>query len=193
MKASIVPQSSTAHFYIYLRIKHPTLDPAEITRLLDMQPEDMRKAGLDVTKTGQKRLHSETYWLALLPNSALMDEVLRVLKSESSSAEKLRALNEVTTGLTSSRVQDFAFFKSVFGQEVWAELQDSSWHDFALYHWLRQLSKHKEFFSSVRREQGSVSILLQLPERARPFRIRSLIARYVADMGVELEVDWAEG
>jgi hypothetical protein len=122
-----------------------------------------------------------------------MDEVLRVLKTESSSAEKLRALNEVTSGLTSSRVKDFAFFKSVFGNEVWAELQDSSWHDFALYHWLNKLSQHREFFSTIRRDKGSVTFLLQLPERARPFRIRSLIARYVADLGVELEIDWAEG
>ncbi|HTE42141.1 MAG TPA: hypothetical protein VK629_15050, partial [Steroidobacteraceae bacterium] len=61
------------------------------------------------------------------------------------------------------------------------------------YHWLNKLSQHRDFFSTIRRDKGSVTILLQLPERARPFRIRSLIARYVADMGVELEIDWAEG
>jgi len=57
-------------FSIALRIRHPSIDPAEVTRRLGIDPQHAWRAGeprhLDDDDAGSA-VHRETYWVGLLP------------------------------------------------------------------------------------------------------------------------------
>ncbi|HEX7418186.1 MAG TPA: DUF4279 domain-containing protein [Steroidobacteraceae bacterium] len=60
---------NTYEFTVSLRIRHPSLDPAEITRGLEMEPKNAWKAGAPRRTPGDEPLHGtyrETYWSAPL-------------------------------------------------------------------------------------------------------------------------------
>jgi hypothetical protein len=56
-------------FELSLRIRHPSIDPAEISRELQLQPEHSFRAGEPRTSSSglaATALHAESYWLASL-------------------------------------------------------------------------------------------------------------------------------
>jgi hypothetical protein len=57
-------------FSIALRIRHPSIDPAEVTRRVGVDPQHAWRAGeprhVDGDDAGSA-LHRETYWVGLLP------------------------------------------------------------------------------------------------------------------------------
>lgn|SRR5688500_14328244 len=53
---------------MFLRIRHPTLDPREITHALAIEPIQTVACGSSV-EGAVRRLHSESYWIAQLPAS----------------------------------------------------------------------------------------------------------------------------
>ena len=61
-------------FSIALRIRHPSIDPAEVTRSLDIEPQHAWRAGeprrVDADDAGSA-VHRETYWVGLLPEPRL--------------------------------------------------------------------------------------------------------------------------
>ena len=62
-------------FSIALRIRHPSIDPAEVTRRLGIDPHHAWRAGeprhVDDDDAGSA-LHRETYWVGLLPPARLL-------------------------------------------------------------------------------------------------------------------------
>ena len=56
-------------FSIALRIRHPSIDPTEITRKLAIEPQHAWRAGepRHVDDDSGSSLHRETYWVGLLP------------------------------------------------------------------------------------------------------------------------------
>ncbi|HYM36188.1 MAG TPA: hypothetical protein VET48_12365, partial [Steroidobacteraceae bacterium] len=66
MKATQLRDLTAIRVEMFLRIKHPSIDPQEITEVLGLQPEHATKAGLETSAKGVKRLFSESYWLAHL-------------------------------------------------------------------------------------------------------------------------------
>ncbi|HVF15892.1 MAG TPA: hypothetical protein VNA21_03245 [Steroidobacteraceae bacterium] len=69
MTASARQTQSAAPARIHLRIKHPDLDPEEITQTLSMSPEHTLEAG----RSGSSALHADCYWIAPL-HFAMLDE-----------------------------------------------------------------------------------------------------------------------
>jgi hypothetical protein len=70
MEARQVPDESVAHAQVSLRIRHPTIDPDEISAALGVRPEHCFKSG-DPAQ-GRRGLHTQTYWLAdIAPGSWL--------------------------------------------------------------------------------------------------------------------------
>ena len=61
-------------FSIALRIRHPSIDPAEVTRKVGIDPQHAWRAGeprhVDDDDAGSA-LHRETYWVGLLPPPVL--------------------------------------------------------------------------------------------------------------------------
>jgi len=73
-------------FSIALRVRHPSIDPAEVTRRLGIEPQHAWRAGEPRHDDGAgSALHRETYWVGLLkpppfgpsPWSQSLDERLR--------------------------------------------------------------------------------------------------------------------
>jgi len=72
-------------FSVALRIRHPTIDPAELTRRLALQPEHAWRAGEprhrddDDDGGGGTGVYRESYWTALVPPAAGFIDPLLVL------------------------------------------------------------------------------------------------------------------
>jgi len=70
MEASQLPDESVAQAQVSLRIRHPAIDPDEISAALGVRPEHCFKSG-DPAR-GRRGLHGQTYWLAdIAPGSWL--------------------------------------------------------------------------------------------------------------------------
>src|SRR6186713_70212 len=69
MEARDISRARTQPFQISLRIRHPSIDPGDISRELKVEPEYSFKAG-DPRESGSgmaaTALHAETYWLGSL-------------------------------------------------------------------------------------------------------------------------------
>jgi hypothetical protein len=79
MEARRAPQQSYS-FQLSLRIRHPSIDPASISRELQLEPEHSFRAG-DPRESARSaavtQVHVDSYWLATLdPASLLADTAL---------------------------------------------------------------------------------------------------------------------
>jgi hypothetical protein len=93
-------------FQLSLRIRHPSIDPASISRELQIEPEHSFRAGepresaRNITVTS---VHVESYWLATLdPASLLVDTVLAPKFGTKTHAIALSAVDHALTILTTS-------------------------------------------------------------------------------------------
>lgn len=69
MTASARQSAASTPARIHLRIKHPKLDPEEITKVLSITPEHTLAPGRSASST----LHADCYWIAPL-HFAMLDE-----------------------------------------------------------------------------------------------------------------------
>lgn len=80
-------------FSIALRVRHPSIDPAEVTRRLGIEPQHAWRVGeprrVDDDDAGSA-VHRETYWVGLLPPPRLIGPALPPW-IEPATAERLRA------------------------------------------------------------------------------------------------------
>jgi len=170
MKTSSARKIAETRFQLLLRVKHPTLDTAEITRELGIKPEHAANVGAAVSATGKTRLHSESYWVAALPTPSVQ-ETIEGWKSMSPNQPQglLQLSREARRGLGLTQVTGFL--------------------DLQLLSWLRRLGQHASFFKSLNDSQGSVTLVLMRPNRDAPITITPYLGRRLADLGVRLEID----
>lgn len=66
-------------YSIALRVRHPSIDPADVTRLLGMAPQHAWRAGeprqVEAGEVGSAT-HRETYWVGLMPQGPQQHPVL---------------------------------------------------------------------------------------------------------------------
>jgi hypothetical protein len=150
---------------LFLRIRHPTLDPREITQALAIEPIQMVACGSSVEGT-VRRVHSESYWIAQLPTTWMRELV-----------EKYRG-----------GVRDLAMLK--VSKEDWLALGGGSEWDVRILLQLKEIvaEKSRPFLQQVIREGGSVTLLIERGEDRSPFVIKKALAK-LAELGIELEVD----
>jgi hypothetical protein len=150
---------------LFLRIKHPSLDPAEITRTLDIEPERAIAAGADVSSTGVRRLHTESYWIAQLPTTSMRELAKR--------AREGFAARETALGLSREDV---------------VALMGATAQDLPILFRLRQLEVHKEFFDRINRDGGSITLIVDRDETVRPLVLKMALEK-LAELGLALEMD----
>ena len=118
---------STCGFSVALRLRHPHIDPAELTRHLGIEPQHAWRAGeqrrLESGEPGQG-FYRETYWVGLLPNIPLaLGEMVGTRRGPLSarSAERMAELVTLTpqTDLffTLLKMKRSAAFWKAFGDE----------------------------------------------------------------------------
>jgi hypothetical protein len=115
---------------IHLRIKHPQLDPNEITKQLGIEPEHTLSPG---RSSGSSALHAECYWIAPIHFAMLEDAMFEGLKQPQMS--KASSLAQVST-------LQMMPHESIVGFAV------------------RQLNQHQGFFQRVLEEGGTATLLI---------------------------------
>jgi len=165
MKARSQPKQDLDAPQLFLRIRHPAMDPAEITRALAIEPIETIAAGA-VMESGVRRLHSESYWIAQLPITS-MHEL----------AEKYRAGTTLQPTLAVNK------------EELLALVGASEW-DVRILLRLKELEAdaHRKFIQRITAEGGSVALLVSRGDQRAPFVIKRSLSK-LAELGVELEVD----
>lgn len=165
MKARPQPKPNPQEPCLFLRIKHPAMDPGEITRALAIEPIETIAAG-PVTKSGVHRLHSESYWIAQLPIASMHDLV-----------ESYRAGTLNIATLPASK------------EELLALVGATEW-DARILLRLKELrlDANREFLHRIVSEGGSVALLVDRGEQRLPFVIKRALPK-LAQLGIELEVD----
>jgi len=175
---------------LFLRIKHPSLDPAKITDALGIEAEHSKCAGEAVSAAGKRTLHSESYWIAQLSSAVrpmtVSAEILKdykALASTSSVAEKVAIQQRLfkhnvytLQGLTKDDVLDMIGASPI---------------ELIILPWLRKFAVQSQFFTLINADGGSVTLVVQLRNVEYPLRIRPMLSRRLANAGIELEIDWA--
>lgn len=165
MKARPQPKQNPQEPRLFLRIRHPTMDPREITRALAIEPIQTIAAGA-VTESGVHRLHSESYWIAQLP-IASMHELVEGYRAGALSLQTPAASKEELLALVGATEWD---------ARILLRLKEL------------QLDANQNFLQQVVSEGGSIALLVDRGEQRSPFVIKRALPK-LAQLGIELEVD----
>lgn len=165
MKARLQPQQIPKDPQLFLRIKHPSMDPHEITRVLAIEPTETITAGMTVSG-GVRRMHSESYWIAQLPGESMRDLV-----------KKHRA------GILN-------FLTPPPGKGAALELIGATEWDVRILLRLKEfeIEAHQEFLRKIIQEGGSIALLVNRADDRSAFSIRRALPK-LAQLGIGLEVD----
>jgi hypothetical protein len=165
MEARDISRSLSQPFEISLRIRHPSIDPAQISRELKVEPEHSFKAGDPRESSSGNALtsvHAETYWLGSLGNLATTAPL---------------------TGFTGERVR-FARER----MQTAPQMSLSVALDASLIAFLRP---HAEFIRRLQSEDGQVSLLIELSTNAlNGFTLSPQFMRTLSELGISLEFDF---
>ncbi len=165
MSALKQPKTRHAAFQISLRIRHPSIDPAEISAALQLEAEHSFQAGSTYrSSAGNERVRTETYWLAALEADVWRSETLA-----QDISDPIRCA--VATLRMAAASPQIAMAVGVG--------------------FLRRLNHSREFLKRLRDEGGSVSVLIQLSPEAGPLSIDPMASKLLAELGVMLEIDCA--
>jgi hypothetical protein len=169
MEAHQLSDESVPRVQLSLRIRHPTIDPEEISASIGVEPEHCFKSGEPAH--GRRGLHTQTYWLAhIAPESwsePVDDSFLHTIAARypgrhlAASAESLRKM-----------AQNMRFR----GVEM------------MVFYALRRLSAHHPFLERIQGDGGDVSFLLSMGHgSAVDFTLPVAMSRLLAKLGIALE------
>jgi hypothetical protein len=149
-------------FELSLRIRHPSIDPAELSRELGLDAQHSFRAGDRRQLRGEatSAVHSESYWLGTLdPTSAPVDAWF-------------------------SQKRDL---EVAVRQAQRAVTRNLGW---ALELAARRLLRAKALFERLRSSHGEVSLLVGVsPAAVESFSVAPGVSRVFSDLGITIEFD----
>jgi hypothetical protein len=161
-----LPDSDSQSFQLSLRIRHPSMDPAEISRALGIEPEHSFRAGAPRTSGSEIARafgHKETYWLGVLKPTA---EVKRTSFFGDPQWQTL-----------------YKQFARLRGSLTWA-----------LSLTVGGLSRtHADLLRRIRAEAGEVTLLVTISRELGSFTLPAEISRILGDLGIAVEFELAGG
>jgi hypothetical protein len=166
MEARKLPQPRSRPFQLSLRVRHPSLDPRELSREFGIEPVHCFRAGdprPSRSSLAPGSVYAESYWLgALNPANPSAEGFL--------AAEPLL---EMTTA------------------HVWATA--ASTLGWALSLIARQLfTAHAEALRRIRHEGGQITLLVSLaPGEVSGFSLSPEVARVLSELGITVEFEFA--
>jgi hypothetical protein len=151
-------------FQLSLRIRHPSMDPAEISKELRIEPEHSFRAGHPRhSKSGvaPATVHTESYWLAPLSPASWFGSV---------------PFEPLSNVLISQNMIDAAVARNL----AWAlGLCAARFH-----------KAHAAFLNTICSEGGEIGLLVTLsPTAANPFNIPPQVSRLFGELGITLEFE----
>jgi hypothetical protein len=155
-------------FELTLRVRHPSMDPAAISRELKLKPEHSFKAGEPRESSSgiaAAAVHPESYWLATLDPGEWPAEQLSgfdhpsVTRGASGKERPRVMITSLDTALTFSTV-----------------------------HFLRA---HAEFLRRVQTEGGEVALIVEMPTAsAQSFTLEAQVAKVLGDLGIAIDFEF---
>jgi hypothetical protein len=153
------PQSSYP-FQLSLRIRHPSIDPEEVSRRLGIEAEHSFRAGAprEASRSTVAPVHAESYWLATLdPATLLLDTDLGMKLALSPQAHTM-ALGAVDSALA-------VLITSV-------------------------LRRHADFFRQLQSEGGEVRLIVALSARkTRGFTVTPQLGKAFSDLKIPVDFE----
>jgi hypothetical protein len=164
MAASKLATLQPPPFQLSLRIKHPSMDPVDISKELGIEPEHCFRAGQPrLSKSGlvPAAVHTQSYWLAPLSPTSWF--------SNPSSAKPLK-LAVVQEHIEAAIVRNLSG---------------------ALGLWAARFNKvHAALLQTIRSEGGEISLLVTLsPTAVETFNLPPQVSRMFGDLGIALEFE----
>ena len=165
MEARDISRARNQPFQISLRVRHPSLDPAVISRELHVEPEYSFKAG-EPRESGSgmaaTALHAESYWLGSLGSVTSAMSMSGFTGTRANAArERMQAANvESLTLALDALVVGF-------------------------------IRMHSEFIRRIQNEEGQVSLLVELSTRSLSgFTLSPQFSRTFSELGIAVEFDF---
>lgn len=175
MEASQVAEPSPAPVQLSLRIRHPAIDPDEISAALGLEPEHCFKAGDARIARSERRIagqHTQTYWLAPVSPETWADPI------EPSFLGAIAAKNPIRN-LASSAQDREAAVRNLRSRST----------EFVLFHFLLRMNAHHGFLQKIQAEGGDISLLILIErESAADFTLPVGVTRLLAQLGISLEL-----
>jgi hypothetical protein len=170
MEARQVSEESIGPVRLSLRIRHPTMDPDEISTAIGVAPEHCFKAGDPRTGSAQGRRtgrHSQSYWLAPVTESwaepidpAFLSVIAARYPGQDLSTEDLR---KATQNSRSRSVEAILFYC------------------------LQRLNPRQAFLQRIQSDGGDVALLLGLAhDSAADFTLPLAMSRLIVKLGISL-------
>jgi hypothetical protein len=169
MEARDVLRERSRPFELALRIRHPSIDPAVISRELRLDPEHSFRAGEpreSVSGIAAAAVHGESYWLATLDpdawaatSAASFDFPGRARSAQVK--ERMRAMVTDSLGLALT---------------------------LGTTHFLRA---HADFVRRIQSEGGDVGLIVELPSTtAQSFTLTPQVAKVLSDLSISVEFEF---
>lgn len=174
MHARQVSESNAAPIQMSLRIRHPAIDPQEISDALELEPEHCFRAGdprTATTEPGRVGQHAQTYWLASVTTESWVNPIEPAFLA--TIAERTAGRNVVFSAENlRAATKDF----KISGIES------------VLMYLLRRLNVRHSFLQRLQNEGGDVSLLIVI-ERASAgdFALPLSVLRLLVHLGISIE------
>lgn len=169
MEARDLLHERASPFELALRIRHPSMDPAQISRELRLQPEHSFKVGEpreSLSGIAAAAVHCESYWLAALDPGAWSAEQLADFEFP----------RKGRTGLVKERMNAVA----ITSVDMALSLSTS--------HFLRP---HADFLRRIQAEGGEVALIVEMSaSAAQSFTLAPTVMKVLAEFGISLELEF---
>ena len=173
MEARQMSEERIGPVQLSLRIRHPAIDPNEISTAIGVEPEHCFKAGDARTNAARGRrtgLHSQSYWLAPITSESWAEpgpaflSVIGARYSEHTLARSQEDLRKAAQSLRSRSVEA------------------------TLFYCLQRLNTRHAFLERIQSEGGDISLLLGLAhDSATDFALPVAMSRLIVKLGISLE------
>jgi hypothetical protein len=167
MEARRFLQPQAPSFELSLRIRHPFMDPAVLSRELGLEPECSFRVGDPRSPQGDPApvtVHAESYWLAVLDPSSWLVDLSFAARSTSARAHR-------NMGVAVARSLDLALSLSA----------------------MRLRSAHAVLLNQISSEGGQASLLIALfPSVTSGFSLTPDVSRIFSELGIALEFEFTD-
>jgi hypothetical protein len=166
MQATKRPEPNPLSFQLSLRIRHPSMDPASISKELRIEPEYSFQAGQPRhlrSSVAPVAVHTESYWLAALNPGTWIGN---------------QAFPEAPFSAITQKQLDTAFARNL----TWALSLCA----------VRLSKSHGALLHKIRADGGEISVLVTLsPDAVSSFSLTPEVSRIFGELGVMLEFEMA--
>jgi hypothetical protein len=177
MEARKLSEISATPIQLSLRVRHPAIDPQEISKALGLEPEHSFRAG-DSRPTRSKGAiaaqHTQTYWLAPVNPESWADTF------EPAFLEAIAEKIPVRKGAVSTEVLQTAA-RNLRARGI----------EGVLFLFLQRLSGQQSFLQKIQAEGGDVALILVIErESAEDFTLPVGVARLLVQLGISVEFNF---